>query len=258
LLFSLCDLGDLCGQESTERELATVLNPAIGFAMADMQRFRAMILSRVLVFSMALLVWKVTLSVVVGYRDYAPPNFDSDFLRGREAYFWGAYGWAFYIHLASGPLSLILGTILISDRFRKRFPTWHRRLGRIQGICVLLLVAPSGLWMARYAMTGAVAAAGLGSLAVATAACVVVGWRAAVLRRFAEHRRWMWRTFLLLCSAVVIRLIGGLATVAHWDALWIYPLSAWVSWLAPLLVYEASQFISRPGMRIATSIHSTT
>jgi hypothetical protein len=113
-------------------------------------------------------------------------------------------------------------------------------------MCVLMFVAPSGLWMARYAMTGAVAAAGLGALAIATAACVAMGWRAAVKRRFASHRRWMWRTFVLLCSAVVIRLIGGLATVAHWDALWIYPLSAWASWLAPLLVYESSHRLGRP------------
>jgi hypothetical protein len=48
----------------------------------------------------------------------------------------------------------------------------------------------------------------------------------------------MWRTYLLLCSAVVIRLIGGLAKLTLFDALWLYPLSAWGSWLAPLIVYE--------------------
>jgi hypothetical protein len=108
----------------------------------------------------------------------------------------------------------------------------------MQVACILLLVVPSGLWMARYAATGAVAAAGLGSLAIVTAACATFGWRAAVARRFDVHRRWMWRTYILLCSAVVIRLIGGLATVLHFDALWLYPLSAWTSWLLPLLIFE--------------------
>jgi hypothetical protein len=37
----------------------------------------------------ALLIVKVTLSVILGYRDYLPPNFDADFLLGRESYFWG-------------------------------------------------------------------------------------------------------------------------------------------------------------------------
>jgi len=190
----------------------------------------------------ALLILKVTLSVVIGYRSYLPPDFDSDFLLGRESYFWGPYCWAFYTHLVAGPVSLVVGMILISERFRRFAPRWHRRLGRLQVACVLLLVAPSGLWMAWYAATGAVAGAGLGSLAITTAVCIALGWRAAVGRRFDDHRRWMWRTFLLLCSAVVIRLVGGMATVVHFDALWLYPLSAWASWIVPLLVFECRLF----------------
>jgi len=219
-----------------------------------MQKTASFTLPRVLPILAAILIWKVTLSVVLEYRNYVPPNFGSDFLRGREPYFWGAYGWAFYVHLAAGPPSLILGTMLVSDRFRRRAPAWHRRLGRVQAVCVLLLLTPSGLWMAHYAETGAVAAAGLGSLAIATAACVALGWRSAVGRRFAEHRRWMWRTFMFLCSAVVIRMIGGLATVAEFDAPWLYPLSTWVSWLAPLLVFESSQLLNAPHQRGATPI----
>ena len=227
--------------------------PVSGDTIETMQKTSSFTLPRLLTILATILIWKVTLSVVVEYRDYIPPNFDSDFLRGRELYFWGAYRWAFYTHLASGPTSLILGTILVSDRFRKAFPPGHRSLGRLQAACVLLLVAPSGLWMARYAATGAIAAAGLGLLAIATAVCVALGWRAAVMRRFANHRRWMWRTFILLCSAVVLRMIGGLATVIHFDAPWLYPLSTWVSWLVPLLVFESSRLLNLPVERVETS-----
>jgi len=198
----------------------------------------ATVLKRVLIAGAVLLIFKVTLGVVVGYRDYWPPDFNSDFLLGRESYFFGAYAIAFYAHLISGPLTLVVGTILVSERFRRRAPKWHRALGKLQVACVVLVLAPSGLWMAWYAVSGAVAGMGLGLLAIATAACAVMGWRAAVGRRFDEHRCWMWRTYLLLCSAVVIRLIGGSATVFEVDALWVYPLSAWASWLAPILVYE--------------------
>jgi len=217
-----------------------------------MQKITSFTVPRVLTILAALLIWKVTVSVLIEYRNYIPPNFDSDFLRGRERYFLGAYRWAFYAHLVSGPASLLLGTILVSDRFRSIVPAWHRRLGRVQAACVLLLVAPSGLWMAYDAATGAIAAVGLGSLAIATAACVALGWRSAVRRRFANHRRWMWRTFILLCSAVVLRMIGGLATVAHFDAPWLYPLSTWASWLAPLLILESSRLLNPPLERVAT------
>ncbi len=206
---------------------------------SDTMRHRSStLLLRVLVLLTVLLIVKVTISVVIGYRNYFPANFESDFLRGREPYYWGAYRWAFYAHLASGPASLILGTLLIGDWLRRAAPQWHRRLGRVQGVLVLLLVVPSGLWMAYYAQTGAVAGVGLGSLAIATAVCIALGWRAAVRRQFVVHRRWMTRTFILLCSAVVIRMIGGLATVTHFDATWVYPLSAWASWLVPLLVFD--------------------
>src|SRR5262249_13552071 len=152
--------------------------------------------------------------VVSGYRDYFPPNFGSDFLRGREDHFFGAYQWAFYTHILAGPASLILGLTLFAERSQARFPSWHRYLGRLQVACVLLLVTPSGLWMAYYAAAGPMAAIGLAALAVATAVCASLGACLAVAGRFVEHRRWMWRCYLLLCSAVVLRLIGGLATVA--------------------------------------------
>lgn len=208
-------------------------------------------LNRVLVGVAVVLILKVTLSVVIGYRHYLPPDFNSDFLLGRESYFYGPYSWAFYAHLVSGPMSLVAGTILVSDRFRRLAPRWHRRLGKLQVGNVLLLVAPSGLWMAWYAATGAMAGAGLASLAVATAMCAAAGWRAAVARRFDDHRRWMWRTYILLCSAVVIRLIGGTATVMHVEAEWVYPVSAWVSWLGPLVVFETRRFVDAPPVPIA-------
>lgn len=209
-----------------------------------MLKLASLALPSVLRIVVAILILKVTLSVVIGYRDYLPPNFDADFLLGREAYFWGAYSGAFYVHLLAGPASLLVGTVLLSDCFRRNWPRWHRRLGRMQVACILLLLVPSGLWMAWYAATGAVAGAGLAALAILTAVCTTLGWRAAFARQFDIHRRWMLRTYLLLCSAIVIRLIGGLATATHYDALWVYPLSTWASWLVPLAVLEGRRMLS--------------
>lgn len=206
-------------------------------------------LLRVLTLVAGLLVLKVTTEVIVGYRNYFPPNFDSDFLTGRQSYFFGRYQWAFYIHIATGPCSILLGMILISERFRLRFPKWHRFLGKIQVFSILFLVTPSGLWMANYAASGPIGGLGLATLAILTASCVTLGWRAAVQRRFADHRRWMWRCFLLLCSAVVLRVVGGFATVTGIQALWFDPLANWISWLVPLTVFELSQWRIRLAKR---------
>jgi len=184
------------------------------------------------------LVVEVVARVVSNYPRYLPPDFSAEFLHGRERQFLGPYPLAFYVHILSGPISLILGLALVTDRFRIRFPGWHRALGRVQVACVLLMVAPSGLWMARYAAAGPVATVGLATLAIATAACVALGARAAWTRRFADHRRWMWRCFLLLCSAVVLRLIGGFAVVVGVSAPWFDPAANWASWLVPLAASE--------------------
>ena len=200
------------------------------------------------------LVLKVTISVVSNYYNYFPADFTSEFLRGRERYFLGFYQWAFYTHILSGPVSLVLGLILIGERSRSRFPKWHRHLGRLQVANVLLLVAPSGLGMAYHAAAGPIAAIGLAVLAIATAICVTLGAWSAVTRRFADHRRWMWRCYLLLCSAVVLRLIGGLATVTGVTAPWVDPLANWMSWLVPLAAFELRQRVRRKTERTGAHV----
>ena len=192
----------------------------------------------VLTLAAGLLIVKVTAAVVLNYQNYLPARLRVRLLAGAGRLLLGPLPLAFYSHIASGPSHSSWGLVLIGDRFRRRFPAWHRYLGRMLVACVLLLVTPSGLWMAYHAAAGPVGAAGLAALAVATALCIGLGWRAAVGRRFADHRRWMWRTFLLLCSAVVLRVIGGLATVMGAGAAWIDPLAIWMSWLLPLAAFE--------------------
>ena len=127
--------------------------------LLTMQSNHSITLFRILKLLAALLICQVVLVVVGNYPNYYPSNFGSDFLRGREPYFSGAYQWAFSTHIASGPFSLVLGLIQVSEHFRRRFPAWHRDLGRIYVVCVLVLVSPSGLWMAYYAAAGPIAAA---------------------------------------------------------------------------------------------------
>lgn len=183
------------------------------------------------------LVIRTTATVLCTFQDYFPPNFHSDFLLGRREYFFGSYQCAFYTHIVSGPFSLLSGLILISNSFRRRFAHWHRQLGRVHVICVLFLLAPSGLWMARYAATGIVAGVGFATLAVATAYWATRGWWAATRRRFDLHRRCMQRCFALLCSAVVLRAMGGLSDVLGAEST--YPYSAWLSWIMPLIFLES-------------------
>jgi uncharacterized membrane protein len=212
----------------------------------------------VLAITSSLLIIKVTVEVMLGYSNYFPPNFESEFLYGRQHYFFGEYRWAFYPHIVSGPLALWLGLVLISEKFRLRFPTWHRNLGRIHVVNVLGIVAPSGLWMAHDTSTGTIAAISFATLSVLTGAFIALGWRAAVRRQFAVHRRWMWRSFLLLCSAVVLRLFGGLGTVMQVQSVWFDPIASWASWMMPLTTFELINHLSKNrSVKLARSASSS-
>jgi hypothetical protein len=198
---------------------------------------------RLLKWLSVLLVVKVIVFTLYSYRNYFPPNFEVPFLLGRQSYFFGQYSWSFYAHLASGPTTLVLGLILLSDRFRGRYPHGHRILGRIQVGMILFVLVPSGIGMSFYALTGILAGVGFATSAIATGVCAILGWRAAVRRKIQTHRLWMLRCFAILCSAVVIRIIGGMGTVYGWDAPWVYQASAWISWLLPLALVEVHRNI---------------
>ena len=109
---------------------------------------------------------------------------------------------------------LFNGLILLSEYVRRRHSRWHRWLGRVQVVVLLLLVLPSSLVMSGQAFGGW--PAGLSSLAVRDDRdCAIVGVVQACRKRFDRHRRWMLRCYVLICSAVVLRLISG---TAGWSA----------------------------------------
>lgn len=185
-----------------------------------------------------LLVLKVVVAVILSYPDYFPPDFKSDFLRGRESSFRGSYRIAFAAHVLAGPPSLVMGLWLLSDGARRKRPDLHRVIGRIYVVVVLLVLAPSGLRMSWEAQGGTVAGIGFATLAAATGYSAWLGWRTAVARRFDAHRRWMGRLYVLLLSAVVLRAFGGLTEFVGIESAWPYQMSAWMSWIGPLVVWE--------------------
>jgi Predicted membrane protein (DUF2306) len=201
------------------------------------------ILGAILKWAVVVLLCKVTIHILYNYQGYFPPNFESDFLRGRESYFFGSYQVAFYAHILASPITLVTGTILMSRRFRERYPARHRMIGKWHVLIVLALVVPSGLWMATRAYTGAIAGIGFALLSIATGFCAAVGWRQAVLRKFTAHQRWMTRCYLLLCSAIVLRLMAGFFTIIQAEPEWTYQLAAWLSWILPLAGFEAFEKI---------------
>lgn len=203
------------------------------------------LLLRLLGWAVVLLLAKVFLSIVVEYRRYFPADFESNFLSGRRHSFTGTYRQAFYVHILSSPIALILATFLVVSQGKGRLRWWHRWAGRAQFLLVMLVVVPSGMIMAKDAYAGPISAAGFVVLNLATAGCLVLAVLRARQRRFVAHRRWAMRCFILLASPLLLRLIAGAAIVTGMESERSYQLNSWISWLIPLIVYETC-FARRP------------
>jgi uncharacterized membrane protein len=172
------------------------------------------------------------------YRRYFPPIFAYGFLQGREDYFLPFYAVAFYTHIISAPVALFTGAIQFVDRLRISKPKLHRWIGMIYVATVLGLVAPSGLAMAFAAPFGWITIVGFALLSVLTWLVTLQAFRLAKQHRFRLHEQWMIRSYVLICSAVALRLLAIVETDLHLDPIWSYRANAWLSWVIPLAIYE--------------------
>lgn len=187
---------------------------------------------------LVVLMFKVLMSILLEYVSYFPPNFDSAFLTGREDSFTLSYAAAFYTHLVCGPITLVFGAALMASGGKVvRYP-WHRWVGRLQVFMILFALVPSSLILATQAIAGPIAGAGFALLTFATGSSAAAAAYFASSRRFALHRRWANRCFVLLVSPLILRLVSGLLTVTDLESPAAYRWNAWLSWLVPLLIYE--------------------
>lgn len=168
---------------------------------------------------------------------YFPPSFEFGFLRGRESYFYSWYAIVFYVHVISSPIALFLGIVQSIDWLRERHLKLHRFLGKAYVIVVIGFTAPSGLAMSIKAEGGGVAVLGFALLALGTGFATWRGFRSARQGRIAKHRQWMTRSYLLICSAVLLRFIAAITN--QFELGITYGAMAWLSWVPSLAIYEA-------------------
>ncbi|MEV0393765.1 DUF2306 domain-containing protein [Polymorphospora rubra] len=115
---------------------------------------------------------------------------------------------AFFAHVATGSLALLLGPWQFFRRPPERHRPVHRRIGRAYLLSVGLATL-TALVMAPFNSAGMVGFFGFGSLAVLWGLTAWRGYRAARRRDFAAHEAWMIRNFALTYAAPTLRLWLG-------------------------------------------------
>ncbi|MBL8810966.1 MAG: DUF2306 domain-containing protein [Planctomycetaceae bacterium] len=190
----------------------------------------------------ALVIVAIGLRIVSTFGWYFPPNFRDGFLAGRDAYFWrSAYGVGFYLHIVGAPVALLCGLPQFSRLLLRAFPRLHRTLGKTYALAVLLAAAPGGLIMGFWSRGGIPAMLCFITMSVLVAAFTILAWRTALQRRFESHRKWMTRSYLLMISAVLLRLLDPALRRAGLSDDLSYQLSVWLSWVPSLVIFEVME-----------------
>ena len=154
------------------------------------------------------------------------------------------------VHAGAASTALLLGPFQFIARLRAKRPRLHRWMGRTYVIACLAGGA-SGLLLAAGSSAGPIAQAGFGLLAVCWMIANVQAWRLALAGRYAEHRRWMVRSFAMTFGAVTLRLYLPIAPIMGYDFMTAYVAISWLAWVPNLMVAELylnwSRLRSPPG-----------
>lgn len=189
--------------------------PLVG-RLADQAAARA--LSRAVAFCFAMIALGQTLFVAFILAFYYPSTLSGDFaawdkkplIEGFVAndlagnLFFGA-------HVLLAAVVTVGGLVQLVPKIRRRWPAIHRWNGRLYMLTVLAL-ALGGLWLVwvRGTYMNLLGAAGISLNGLLIALCAGMAWSLARRRRYAQHRRWALRLFVL-AGAVWFMRVGYMA-----------------------------------------------
>ena len=147
-----------------------------------------------------------------------------------------AHPWLF-IHTISAVIALLVGPLQFVRRIRSRRPAVHRATGLIY-IAACAVAGPSGFVLAVGTSAGPVAGVGFALQALLLPVFTWLGFRAAMQRRFGDHREWMLRSWALISAAITLRLLLPASMIAGIPFFTAYPVIAWLAWLINLALVE--------------------
>lgn len=142
-----------------------------------------------------------------------------------------------FVHVAGAVTALVLGSFQFLPALRRGAGPPHRWVGRVY-VAGCLVGGAAGLILAPGSHAGPIASAGFGALAFIWINVTLMGWRAAMQGRFAEHRRWMIRSWALTLAAVTLRLYLPMVMILDLPFLPWYRAISFLAWVPNLVVAE--------------------
>lgn len=147
----------------------------------------------------------------------------------------------FYAHIIAGGLALLIGWIQFNARIRRINPAFHKLMGKIYIIAVLLS-STGAFYIGFFATGGLVASLGFILLAIIWFVTTVMAYNNIRHGQIEEHKKLMIYSYAACFAAVTLRIWFPLLMLLIGDYNTAYVMAAWLCWLPNLLV---AQFISR-------------
>lgn len=154
-------------------------------------------------------------------------------------------------HVIFGSVALLTACLQVWPWLRRHHPLAHRRIGRVYVFGGALPAGLLGLTLGAFSPFGPMVRVSNVVLASLWLGCTITGYRMARRRRYAEHRRWMIRSFALTASIITNRVWGVIAYLTLAPQLettfqgsekmlsWtVAGLAAWMGWTLTLLFAE--------------------
>nr|WP_315031610.1 DUF2306 domain-containing protein [uncultured Chryseobacterium sp.] len=144
----------------------------------------------------------------------------------------------FYTHVYTSIFVLLSGFLSI---LRKDFgwKNFHRNMGKVYIFLILVLAAPSGIYMGFFANGGLLSKASFVILGILWWLSTFKAYRMARLKKFTEHKQWMWRSFAFTLSAITLRMWKVIIVyLFHPNPMDVYQIIAWLGWIPNILLIE--------------------
>lgn len=172
--------------------------------------------------------------------EYIPFNPDVSFLmiKQTEVEHRPEYLYFFYTHVYTSIFVLLFGflAILKKDFGLKNF---HKNLGKLYIFLILILAAPSGIYMGIFANGGILSKISFVILGCLWWFSTYKAYQMARQKNFMQHKQWMWRSFALTLSAITLRMWKVIIVYfLHPNPMDVYQIIAWMGWIPNLLLIE--------------------
>lgn len=112
---------------------------------------------------------------------------------------------ALQLHVVAASFALPACLLLLSRTVLKRFPRFHRWLGRLAATAIVFALVPSGFYMSFFAKAGFWSTVGFQLTGLITLVSMVLAVTTARKKDFVAHRRWTLHMFAQLSVAVTSR-----------------------------------------------------